>query len=238
MMAGLFLVLPAFVSAKEEAKTNPSNPLQEDSPYYKNKGFELDFHGEAHFSARYVENKDYFALENGVNHVDVLVDNNDALKNDANPSTATGVQKLSDGGILGNYHDNFVIANGIKFSIHAKNKPSEKVAYGTSAEINLETDSARRLVTNYAYMFLDTGYGRFEAGNYQSAADSMKLDASSIATIDGGITNNWIFSANTEGRHINANFAGSGSSENKRNRNVQRPFMCCRIFIQAITENI
>jgi hypothetical protein len=81
------------------------------------------------------------------------------------------------------------VSNSTKFAVNALNKLNDDISYGVNSEIKLSSNSIK---PKHMYVFLDSKYGRFEAGNYKTAADILKLDASSIATIDGGIDNSWV----------------------------------------------
>ena len=197
---------------------------QDIDPLLNGQDFTLDLHGDGHFSARYAKNKEYFAIAKAKNSTYALTKHCLILEKDKKPSVADDRKKLSDGGVIGSYDENFVIDHSLKFCVDAKKTINKDVSYGTSAKIKLSSDQSKKVSVSHSYIFLDTTYGKFHFGNYENAADSLKLDAASIATIDGGITNDWYLSAKVEGRHQQARFFSKGDNRNSRKKNVQRNF--------------
>ncbi|QHD65028.1 hypothetical protein [Neorickettsia findlayensis] len=184
--------------------------------------------GSNDFSFGYGRNKDFFELAKGLPKIDVLVDTNgkdiEASYNGTANST-NNVKALSDGGILGNYTRNTDLFNKHKLSIEARRTLSN-FAYGGFLEAEFSKKDA--ISADNAYVFFETGYGRFEMGRVsESAVKPLRIDASSVAAVGGGFEDlNWTTLANLEGRPINATRTTNGSTTTcGRHKDAQHPFL-------------
>ncbi|ACT69227.1 51 kDa antigen [Neorickettsia risticii str. Illinois] len=191
--------------------------------------------GSNDFSFGYGSNKDFFKLAKGLPKIDVLVDANGkdiessyngTTSNDASSNSVKNVKTLSDGGILGDYTRNTDLFNKHKLSIEAR-RTLGNFAYGGFLEAEFSRKDA--IAADNAYVFFETGYGRFEMGRVSdSAVQPIRIDVSSIAAVGGGFNDlSWTTLANLEGRPLGATHStGTGSSsQSKRHKDVQRPFL-------------
>ncbi|KYH12366.1 hypothetical protein [Neorickettsia sp. 179522] len=190
--------------------------------------------GSNDFSFGYGRNKGFFELAKGLPKINVLVDSNgnnveaSYSGNGTDSSSVNGVKPLSDGGILGNYTRNTALFNKHKLSIEAR-RALGNFAYGGFLEAEFSTKDA--IAADNAYVFFETGYGRFEMGRVSdNAVKPIKIDASSVAAVGGGFDDlNWTTLANLEGRPIDATHTnGSNDTSTKtstRHKDAQHPFL-------------
>ncbi|ABD46251.1 porin [Neorickettsia sennetsu] len=191
--------------------------------------------GSNDFSFGYASNQDFFKLAKGLPKIDVLVDASgkdieSSYNGDSSTSgTVNGVKALSDGGVLGDYTRSTDLFNEHKLSIEAR-RTLGSFAYGGLLEAEFSRKDA--VSADNAYVFFETGYGRFEMGRItDSAVEPLRIDASSIAAVGGGFGDlNWTTLANLEGRPIGATHSTTGNGDSQkssstRHRDAQRPFL-------------
>ncbi len=92
--------------------------------------------------------------------------------------------------------------NDTEVSIRVDGKSDAGLGYG--AVIDLEADvtadaDGEGLNAARTYVYLDGNWGRFELGSNQGAAETMRVDASSLAAATGGIDGSWTYFANATG---------------------------------------
>ena len=89
--------------------------------------------------------------------------------------------------------------NDTEVSIRVDGKSEAGLGYG--AVIDLEADvsadvNGEGLNAARTYVYLDGNWGRFELGSNEGPAETMRVDASSLAAATGGIDGDWVFFAN------------------------------------------
>nr|AAL12490.1 51 kDa antigen [Neorickettsia sp. SF agent] len=185
--------------------------------------------GSNDFSFAYGKNQEFFELAKGLPKIDVLVDTNGkdiepTYAGTSSDSNVNSVKPLSDGGILGNYTRSTDLFNKHKLSIEAR-RTLGNFAYGGFLEAEFSKKGA--ISADNAYVFFETGYGRFEMGRVsENAVKPLKIDASSVAAVGGGLDDlNWTTLANLEGRPLNAEHVATRTPKNKRHRDAQHPFL-------------
>jgi outer membrane protein OmpU len=99
--------------------------------------------------------------------------------------------------------------NDNEVSVRVDGKTDGGLGYGAVIDIEADiTDDVNAEGTNAArtFTYLEGSWGRFEMGGNKSAAESMRVDASSIAVATGGIDGDWTYFVNDAAGDL----AGSG----------------------------
>lgn len=99
--------------------------------------------------------------------------------------------------------------NDNEISVRVDGKTDGGLGYGAVIDLEADiTDDVNNEGTNAArtFTYLEGSWGRFEMGGNKSAAESMRVDASSIAVATGGINGDWTYFTNDAAGDL----AGSG----------------------------
>jgi len=104
------------------------------------------------------------------------------------PDVSTG-----DNGLAGNSRD-AKFSNDTRINIKAQGKADNGLTYGAVvdllADISNSNDNAGANADR-TYLFVESGYGRVEAGGNVGPARTLKVDASTFARATGGIAGDW-----------------------------------------------
>lgn len=88
------------------------------------------------------------------------------------------------------------MGNSGNLTVKYKHKFSDKSTIGAVSQFFLSTNFDNSLSTSELYVFVDTISGKFQLGSVRSAAEELKVDATSIQAQNTGIDTAWYRSAN------------------------------------------
>lgn len=91
-------------------------------------------------------------------------------------------------------------ANDTRVAVKVNGKADNGLAYGAVIELQADVSDANDnsgINADRTYLFVESGFGRFEMGSNYGVAKTLKVDASTFARATGGIDGDWYYYANT-----------------------------------------